>query len=218
MVFSVIIPNFNNKHYILGCLDSVYYQEFDDFEIILVDDGSTDESMEIIERHTIGWRNFKIVNKENGGVSSARNNGMDLAIGEYLVFVDGDDWLEPGYLRFAYEKLKQGYDSIVFNYHRAYEIDSYLAYENLTEKEFTSSEIIPLFFKQVISNAPWNKIFPRSSYENPALRFPQGVTVGEDAVMTFELLMNSSNLLLTNRAFYNYRETPNSATNSKVSD
>lgn len=98
MFFSIIIPVFNTEQYLPQCLDSVLSQSFSDFEVICVDDGSTDRSLEILETYAAQNIRIKVIRNNRKGVSSARNAGLDIAKGDYIIFVDSDDWILPGAL------------------------------------------------------------------------------------------------------------------------
>ena len=113
---SVIVPVYNVEKYIRQCLESIINQTYKNLEIIVVNDGTKDNSMKIVEEYLSDER-IKVINKENGGIASARNRGIDEATGEYISFVDSDDWLELN----TYEKLVEiivDEDIIVFNYNR----------------------------------------------------------------------------------------------------
>ena len=99
---SIIVPIYNVKPYLKECLDSILVQTFSDFELILVDDGSTDGSERLADSYALSDPRVKVVYKENGGLSSARNAGLDLACGEYIYFVDSDDYIEPDTLERPY--------------------------------------------------------------------------------------------------------------------
>ena len=96
MKISVIIPVYNVERFIKKCIDSILLQDYSDFEILLIDDGSQDQSGEICDQYAENYDNVKVYHKKNGGLSDARNYGMNYVTGDYIVFVDGDDWIEQG--------------------------------------------------------------------------------------------------------------------------
>lgn len=104
---SIIVPIFNTEKYIERCLDSIINQTYDDWELILVDDGSTDDSGKICDRYADGFGNISVFHKENGGVSSARNIGLEKALGEYVCFVDGDDWLASYMIEYLVRAIEE---------------------------------------------------------------------------------------------------------------
>ena len=96
---SIIIPIYNSEKFLVRCLDSILNQLYNDFEVILIDDGSKDHSLEICQRYSLLDARFKVYSKENGGVSSARNFGLSKAVGSYIVFIDSDDYIAPLFLK-----------------------------------------------------------------------------------------------------------------------
>lgn len=106
--FSVIVPVYNVEKYIEECLDSILKQDYDNYEILLIDDGSTDNSGNICEIYAAKNEKIKVFHKKNGGLSSARNIGIEKATGDYLVFVDSDDYIAPWSLSEFYKVLKKG--------------------------------------------------------------------------------------------------------------
>ena len=117
---SVIVPIYNVEKYLKQSLHSLKHQTLKDIEVILVNDGSTDHSQEIAEKYVKSTPTFKLINKPNGGLSSARNAGMDIACGEYLAFVDSDDWVAFDMMEKLYDNAKK-YDSdmVLSGFYRA---------------------------------------------------------------------------------------------------
>ena len=114
-LFSIIVPVYKAEKYISECVDSVLAQTFEDFELILADDGSPDRCPEICDEYAKKDSRIKVIHKNNGGASSARNSGIDAACGEYIIFLDSDDYWEGNYtLQRLAEKSKDGYDIIMF--------------------------------------------------------------------------------------------------------
>lgn len=114
---SIIVPVYKAEPYLRKCIDSILNQTFKDFELILVDDGSPDRCGEICDEYALKDSRIKIIHKENSGRSSARNVGLDIAQGEYIGFVDSDDWIEPDMYEVLYSKAKiESADIIALNY------------------------------------------------------------------------------------------------------
>ena len=103
---SIIVPVFNVEKYLRQCLDSILGQTFNQFEVIIVNDGSTDNSGAICQEYEARDNRIVYLEKENGGVSEARNLGLDFATSEYIIFIDSDDWIEPTYVEVLYEKIE----------------------------------------------------------------------------------------------------------------
>ena len=104
---SIIVPVFNVEKYLRQCLDSILGQTFNQFEVIIVNDGSTDNSGVICQEYEARDNRIVYLEKENGGVSEARNLGLDFATSEYIIFIDSDDWIEPTYVEVLYEKIEE---------------------------------------------------------------------------------------------------------------
>jgi len=104
---SIIVPVFNVEKYLRQCLDSILGQTFNQFEVIIVNDGSTDNSGAICQEYEARDNRIVYLEKENGGVSEARNLGLDFATSEYIIFIDSDDWIEPTYVEVLYEKIEE---------------------------------------------------------------------------------------------------------------
>lgn len=104
---SVIIPVYNCEKYLNKCVDSVLNQTYTNYEIILIDDGSTDRSSEICDKYEKVSKKVKVLHQKNSGVSQARNNGVDIAEGKYICFLDSDDYIEKEYFKFAIEKMQK---------------------------------------------------------------------------------------------------------------
>ena len=110
---SIIVPVYKAEAYLHRCVDSILAQTFTDFELLLIDDGSPDRSGEICDEYAQKDSRIRVIHKENGGVSSARQRGLDEAVGEYTIHVDSDDWVEPNMLEELYKKAKQDDADIV---------------------------------------------------------------------------------------------------------
>lgn len=126
MRFSIIVPVFNIKSYISYCIESLVCQNYEDFEIILVDDGSTDDSSLICDKFAIKYNFIKVIHKQNGGLSSARNAGLDIANGDYVLFIDGDDYLQNGAINELVTIVKNtSADVVQFGYEEVLGYDRY---------------------------------------------------------------------------------------------
>ena len=129
--FSIIIPVYNVEKYIKKCLDSVFSQSYKDYEVIVINDGSTDKSMDIAKEH-----NVKIINQKNKGQSAARNNGIKHATGDYLIFLDSDDYWEKDLLKELNKSLKNKPDVIRFQINEVYDDGKIKSYN---ESPFTNA-------------------------------------------------------------------------------
>lgn len=186
---SIIIPIYNAEKYLVRCLDSIKAQNFIDWECILVNDGSTDNSEALCERYADEDSRFRLINKINGGVSSARNAGLDVAKGTWIAFVDSDDFVDPDYLTIpdnlndcdivqkSYEKLKKNGQT---KCHLPFR-DGCVLNEKIS---------LYRFFINKRNNALWNKIFKRALIGD--FRFDTSIAIGEDFMFQTVLIQRTN--------------------------
>ncbi len=214
---SVIVPVFNVASYIAKCIESLQTQTFTDMEIILVDDGSTDESGKICDNFSKKDSRIIVIHKENGGLSSARNAGIDIARGKYLGFVDGDDWVAKDMYKELYHLAEAENAQIVSC--KCQGVNSNEDIENVEEiHTFTVlkyKDALKKFFLREITESVCNKLFLRELFSS--LRFPVG-EINEDTVVVVNLLMKSQKTILSERKLYFYRKREGSITKSGYSE
>ena len=185
--FSVIVPVYKVEPYLQKCVDSVLGQTFRDFELILVDDGSPDGCPLLCDAYAQKDDRVVVIHKENGGASTARNVGLDNARGEYISFLDADDfWLRDTVLEKIYNSLQnKPVDILILKMLRYYQTtDTYSTNINpFTEADFSSDSYEERLAELIVAQAyranPWNKVFRRSLLENVDLKFTEGV-IAED--------------------------------------
>lgn len=210
MRFSVLVPVYNVQSYLQTCLESIIGQTYRNFEVILVDDGSTDQSGVICDRYSKQYDFIKVVHKKNEGLISARRIGLKYAVGEYCLFCDSDDFLEIDALERLQEVLSNNlFDLVIFN---ANAIDSGGGktpfFENvLPEGEVKNKEILfNLMLTTYKINSICIKVFRRSIVD---LKFDYTdyfrLNFGEDLLQSIPLVINSSRIFYLNRRLYNYR-------------
>lgn len=210
---SIIVPIYNVEKYIEECLLSILKTEDENIEIILVNDGSEDNSMKIIEKYFQDSR-IKILNKKNGGLSSARNAGLKMATGEYIAFVDSDDWIEIDGLLKLYEIAKKSsLDMVMGNGYY------YPKGEKLHKSIYIGKTNGINILKNMLKNrdyleTAWKSIYKRNFIEVNKIKFIEEL-LHEDTPFTFECLLKASNMEQKNIFFYNYRERENSITTTK---
>ena len=212
-MISVIIPVFNVEKYLPKCLDSVINQTYKNIEIILVDDGSKDSSGRICDEYAQQDSRIIVVHKENGGLSSARNAGLDIATGDYVMFVDSDDYVEPYFCEIPLKLAKENNVEIVsFGYYRVYEDGRKIEFKTSNPRIISTNEGIFQLIKKtdVIYNLPCNKFFKRTLFRE--IRFPLGKEY-EDQATTYLLFHKASGIYVSDCILYNYlyRETSISA-------
>lgn len=202
---SIIIPVYNTDKYLRRCLDSISGQTFRKYEVILVDDGSADNSPAICDEYSSKDTRISVVHKANGGVSSARNTGLDIAKGKYITFIDSDDWIEADYLQ---ELLNAADDTcelvvsgIVYNYE-----DGTHKYSKLDRRTFASSDAVG--FHELIESrlyyGPVNKLFVNRIIRDNRLTFPEDITYGEDRIFNCAYMYYVRNIATTDYAGYHY--------------
>lgn len=216
---TVIVPVFNVKKYLSECLDSILAQTFQNIELILIDDGSTDGSQIICDEYARKDSRITVIHKENGGVSDARNVGISRAKGDYICFVDSDDIVAPTYIQVLYETaIKDGVGIVMCNYHVFKDgeaIPSDIATKQheklvITEKEmedesFSAENTVKLVI-------PINKIYKKSLFDK--VKYPSG-KIHEDAYVYHRLLNEVKQVILVPDVLYYYRKRADSITNSR---
>ena len=201
-LISVIIPIYNVEKYLKECIDSVIAQTYKNIEIILVDDGATDQSGEICDQYAVKDQRIKVIHKVNGGLSDARNAGIDAAIGRYYSFIDGDDFIESDMLETLYCSIVQNKADIsVCNIKRIYEDGEIESFYEPTDNEIVLEELDR--FKTLNQPSVCNKMF--SAYLFKSTRFIKGKYY-EDTFIYHELLYLAEKVVLTGKIGYWYRE------------
>ncbi len=197
MGISVIIPVYNTKHeYLSECLDSLIRQDFQDLEVIVVNDGSKNGCDRIIDDYAGKYDFIKAIHQENKGTSVARNAGLDAAKGRYVMFVDGDDYVSEGCLRAVYDEMeKRKCDILFFGYSTSYtnrEIRRVLSHIDPDLWKADTLEMAVLRGDKRLGaveiGAPWGKLIRRSVIEENAVRYTPGIIKGQDTVFVLTLL------------------------------
>lgn len=217
MRFSVIIPVYNVEKYLDKCLSSVMSQSYQSFEVIVVDDETPDNSMVIVDRYVQLYpEKIRVIHQKNKGLGGARNTGVEVAQGEYLIFVDSDDYIEPNTLYSLNQRLEQvSCDMLMFNYQEVTEDGKVLVQRSLySEDRITSVEKEATLL--LGPPAAWNKVYRREFFVQSGVLFPEKLLY-ED-VVTRILLIKAKNIQLCAACFYNYVQRSGSIMKSKVSE
>ena len=214
MKLSVIVPVYNLERYIAATLDSLLAIEFsDDYEIIVVNDGSTDGSREIIEEYQKKGENIRLINIENGGVSNARNVGLEYAAGEYLTFVDGDDTVQPDFFQKAVHELDAGRCDFVQTNLRivAGNRIEYIQFNPEDRIVSDREEMLGRFFgpAKTVSNSVCGKVFRAELIRG--LAFDPSLRIAEDQKFVFDALLSAERIMLLQMAGYDYFQRSASA-------
>ncbi|CAI9430269.1 hypothetical protein MSHRCOH1_08710 [Candidatus Ornithobacterium hominis] len=217
-LISVIIPVYNVEEYLVECINSVLAQTYTNLEIILVNDGSTDSSGEICREYAKKDNRIILIEKENGGLSDARNAGLDVCTGKYISFVDSDDIIHPGFISLLYKYIS--YDTIVacdrFNIKDSSEI-TYIDTENTKVFNYTNEDILHDFYSfKITYPSVCNKLFPYSVFKK--LRFPKGLIYEDSYIFPYIYTNKYLNFIKLNLPLYYYRYNPNSITRKKLTE
>lgn len=186
---SIIIPCYNVEKYVERCINSIKNQTINNFEVLLIDDGSKDNTKNIINKLIKEDSRFKYFYKENGGQASARNYGLDIANGDFIAFIDSDDWVESNYLEELYNAITtKNVDIAICNIKRVY------------KDYFSINEVNEFNTNNCIYPAPWNKMFKKNVFKN--IRFPIG-KLYEDLNAISKIIL-TFNYTIVNKELYNY--------------
>lgn len=212
MKISVIVPVFNAEKTLERSVNSILAQSLIDFELVLIDDGSTDNSGAICEEYSKKDNRVRYIKKENGGPASVRNLGLSEAKGEYIAFADSDDYLDDNAFAFMYEKaIESGADMVVCGCF--IELGSTVK-ENFCEPMIIEGEygekIIPLKSKDLL-DAPWNKLYKTEFLRKTKVTMPEG-EIFEDTAFHLELLEHSPKISVYSECFYHYVQNLGSIT------
>ena len=210
-MISVIVPVYNVEKYFDACINSIISQTYKELEIILVDDGSTDSSGRLCDQYAKKDSRIKVIHKENGGVSSARNTGIDIATGEYITFVDADDYIDANMYETLYEMaIKTGAEIVECDFvyrkvpenvkNQVYEISGLKALEKLYSDDTEYG---------ILTVSPCNKIFKRDIVSN--IRFKVGCSIAEDRDFILRVFFHTEKYVKYNVPLYYYVPSEGSA-------
>ena len=207
-LLSVIIPVYKVEKYVERCILSLLGQTYENLEILMVDDGSPDNSGAICDAWAAKDSRIKVIHKENGGSGAARNTALDMATGELIAFVDSDDYIAPDMYEYLYGLLQQGADIAECGYRDTHTDDMEFGGGDGEVRWYTTEEALlgnihDQFFRQLI----WNKLYRRHCVEG--VRFPVGTTI-DDEFFTYKLLGNAKRLARSEKVLYAYRQQDDS--------
>lgn len=201
---SVIVPVYNVEKYLYKCINSILEQTFNEFELILVNDGSTDNSGNICDEYAIKDRRVIVIHKENGGLSSARNAGLDIAKGSYISFIDSDDWIARDMYETLFDVgLKNDLDIVQCGYKSVYENSGMKAEVNSKKIMFVYADKIltKFFYNQDISSVVWDKIYKKHLFMD--IRFPVDQLL-EDAFILSDIYYSAESMAVLKDIKYYY--------------
>lgn len=212
---SVIVPVYNVEQYLVKCLDSIVNQTFQDIEIICINDGSTDNSGKILEEYAQKDERFKIINQENKGLSVARNEGLLCATGEYISFIDGDDFIHSRFIEVLYQVIIQNECDIAGCDFRKVYRDEKPSFRNSKPKKYVSPLNVLLNKKNFIHFNVWNKLYKRDAIKD--VSFVENLYF-EDWVFNLCVFAQNSSFVWVKDKMYGYRISSNSIMRSQFSE
>ena len=215
---SVIVPVYNVYEYLSRCIESIINQTYNNLEIILIDDGSNDGSEKICDIYKNHDTRVIVIHKKNGGQSEARNVGLDISSGDFIVFVDSDDFIDTNYVSFLLNiAIENNVEIVQCSYIRVNNFE-----KNVSQAEFSFSDINVInsaniffsYYKNIITSIVWDKIFSKHLFDS--IRFPEGQTM-EDAYILFDILDKvDTNVVISRKQLYYYCIRKNSTMTGKL--
>ena len=219
MPISVIVPVYNAGQYLDKCISSIVDQTYHDLQIILVDDGSTDCSAEICSRHAQADARIQVVHKENGGVVSARKAGVQAACGEFIGWVDADDWIEPDYFRqMVQAQLESGADFVAAGHYHDIGADSRMVFNSIPAGVYKNCEILPgllysgSFFEYGLQPHVYTKLIRSSILKKAQMQVDERIYAGEDAAVVYPSVLEAESICITPICGYHYVQHQGSMT------
>ncbi|MGY4105400.1 glycosyltransferase [Ignavigranum ruoffiae] len=215
---SIIVPIYNAMPYLEQCIASICQQSYNHFELILIDDGSTDESFDHAQSWASQDHRIKLYQQVNSGVSSARNKGLEYAKGDYILFVDSDDYIEAHCLQYLLDLAQSLTEKDLINFSYVVEDASQSTQMGQTLVE---NKLIPLdqlarkfwtYYQQGITNSPCNKLYHHQIIKEHQLRFPEKMRMGEDLIFNLNYFQYIDHILFTSEPLYHYRMHEQQAT------
>lgn len=214
-MISIIVPIYKVEAYLPRCIESLINQDYKEIEIILVEDGSPDNCAQICDRYAKKDTRIKVIHKANGGLSSARNAGLDVTVGEYIMFVDSDDYVAPNFCSYALNKAQStDSDIVVFGHKELY--PSYSVAVNIEptqEIKLAKLDALLVLINGRINSYAWNKIYRSSLFEN--IRYPVG-RLYEDIGTTYLLFDKAKSIFISSKITYYYQQRDDSILGKKM--
>lgn len=199
---TILIPVYNTAKFLRHCLDSIIAQTYQDLQVVLVDDGSTDESLAICKEYANKYPYIEVHHQANAGVAAARNKLLSHVTGDYVLFVDSDDWIEPQTVEYLVTEAQRSQADIVTC--EAIINDQPITNKEIKEEEWTQEHVVYEFLRHVIFNGSLcNKLLKAEQIKG--IQFAKGISYGEDALFIWQLLQRVQKVLITNRQLYHYR-------------
>lgn len=215
---SIIIPVYNGEKYLSQAVESLLCQTVKECEFIFVNDGSIDKSYELLQEYSIKDKRIKVINQENRGVSAARNEGLKVATGKYIGFMDADDWVDPDMYERLYNAAEaNNCDVVISNFKSELEgkisiIEYPFSRNTVMKRKEIEKEVLPYFIQEENFNSVWTKLYKNHIIKEYDIFFPNGVELGEDHVFNLRFFTYINTMFYMNYVGYHYREVKGSAT------
>lgn len=226
-LISIIVPIYNMEKYLPQCLDSIVMQRMKNLEVLLINDGSTDRSAHICQEYADRDKRIKVIHKSNGGVAAARNTGLDLATGNYIGFIDPDDWIEPEMYESMHAKLSVSkYSICLCNYSKDDKRSRSIKLLKIKKDHLNKQEVIDDIIANMIGiedlmpkytyimGCVWRCLYKKEFIDTYHLRFKEGLSIMEDLVFNVEALLKADGLCIDRGPWYHYRRNPKSILHS----
>lgn len=220
-LISIVVPIYNVKEYLDACIKSIINQTYKNIEIILVDDGSTDGCADLCDEYKKFDSRIRVIHKENGGLSDARNTGLEVANGVYIVFIDSDDYVNVNMVKELYDTIiKTNSDISICKFKRVKSeiIDIYENKENKSLEILSGKKVIEEVYGgngEEISFVAWNKMYKKDLFYDKEIRYPKG-RIYEDTFTTYKLLYYSKAIAIIDKYLYYYRVREGSIINTNI--
>lgn len=205
-LISVIVPCYNVEEYLPECIESILVQTYRNLEIFLVDDGSLDRSGEICDEYAAKDSRIKVIHKENGGLSDARNVALDVMKGEYVTFIDSDDYVAEDYVEYLYKLIKENGVRLSVSWHQVFADGASMGINTypVSAKSVDMNEgVACIFYQRIFDTTAWGKMYHRSLFSD-GIRYPKG-WLYEDLPTTYRLMMKCDYIAFGNYRSYFYR-------------
>lgn len=199
---TILIPVYNTSKYLRQCLDSITAQTYQNLQVVLVDDGSTDDSLSICEEYAGKYSYIEVHHQANAGVAAVRNKLLSYIAGDYVLFVDSDDWIEPQTVEYLVAEARYSQVDIVTC--SAIINDGPITVKEIQKEEWSQERTVLEFLRHVIFNGSlWNKLIKAERIKG--IQFAKEISYGEDALFIWQVLQRVQKVLITNRQLYHYR-------------
>jgi len=206
---SVVVPVYNVAEYLRECVDSIIGQSYSNLEIILVDDGSTDCSGDICDDYEKKDKRIKVIHKDNGGLSSARNAGMDIMTGKFCTFIDSDDVVSVSFIEKMMKKMQENNADIVACSYTRDINDLESKQEGTVEIADAHKALMYIFSEKTMSTSAWGKLYKSTPWKG--IRFPEGY-IYEDYATIYKVILLANMIVISSDPHYFYRPNPESIT------